>query len=227
MASRFPYEPAAPLITSNDTALPRVYVEASAELPTAFGPFRIYVFVGGSDRREHVALVKGELWGASDALVRVHSECLTGDLFASLRCDCGEQLHRALDAIAEEPCGALLYLRQEGRGIGLINKVRAYALQQKHGLDTVEANEALGFPDDARDYGVAVSMLRTLGVRSVRLMTNNPDKVGQLALRGMPVTSRVAHAVEPCEHNRAYLETKARKSGHILEAVLSATRREG
>lgn len=225
MASRFPYDPTAPLSSSADSPLPRVYVEATAELPTAFGPFRIYVFTGGGDGREHVALVHGDLWGTSDALVRVHSECLTGDLFASLRCDCGEQLHRALEAIAKEPCGALVYLRQEGRGIGLINKVRAYALQQKHGLDTVEANEALGFPDDSRDYGVAVSMLRTLGVRSVRLMTNNPDKVGQLALRGMPVTSRVAHAVAPCEHNRAYLETKARKSGHILDSVLQAPRR--
>jgi GTP cyclohydrolase II len=138
---------------------------------------------------------------------------------ASLRCDCRDQLARALETLGKEPRGIVLYLRQEGRGIGLANKIRAYHLQQELGLDTVDANLALGFRDDERDYGVAAAMLRTLGIRSVQLMTNNPDKVKQLAQLGVPVSQRLPHAIEPGEHNRAYLETKARRSGHLLDVL--------
>jgi len=195
----------------------RVRVEASADLPTQFGAFRVLVFSNERDDRENVALVRGDVWAADDVPVRLHSECLTGDVLASLRCDCREQLERALAQIGGLPRGVVLYLRQEGRGIGLTNKIRAYALQQELGLDTVDANRALGFQDDERDYGVAAAMLRTLGVRSVRLLTNNPDKIRQLAARGLTVSERVPHAIEPGEHNRGYLATKARRSGHILD----------
>jgi GTP cyclohydrolase II len=196
--------------------LPRAVVEATAELPTKHGKFRIYVFSNNQDNSEHVAIVQGDVWGALHVPTRIHSECLTGDVLASLRCDCGEQLDRALEAIGQHECGVVLYLRQEGRGIGLANKIRAYRLQQEQGMDTVESNLALGFNDDERDYGVGVAMLRTLGVRSVHLMTNNPNKVNQLTALGMVVSKRIPHAVQPCEHNRGYLETKARKSGHLL-----------
>jgi GTP cyclohydrolase II len=198
------------------TKLPHTQVEAVSDLPTKFGAFRIHVFSNDHDGAEHVAMVHGDVWGRSDVPVRLHSECLTGDIMASLRCDCREQLERAMEVVGGSPFGIVLYLRQEGRGIGLTNKIRAYRLQQELGLDTVDANVALGFQDDQRDYGVAVAMLRTLGVRSVRLMTNNPDKVRQLTLRGMPVTARVPHVMAASEHNRGYLETKARRSGHLL-----------
>lgn len=209
--------------------LPLVSVEAASDLPTRHGPFRMYVFTGDGDSREHVALVRGDLWGAEDVLARVHSECMTGDVFGSLRCDCGEQLDRALARIGREGRGVLLYLRQEGRGIGLANKIRAYRLQQEDGLDTVDANLALGFPDDARDYGVAAAIVRTLGVRSVALMTNNPDKVRQLASFGIVVSSRLPHVVVPGEHNRSYLSTKAARSGHLidLDRIQRSERREG
>lgn len=206
-----PFEPA------TEARAPRVRVEAVSDLPTRFGLFRIYVFSNDQDSREHVAMVRGEVWGATNVLTRLHSECLTGDIMSSLRCDCREQLERGLERVGAETQGIVLYLRQEGRGIGLANKIRAYKLQQEQGLDTVDANLALGFRDDERDYGVAAAMLRTLGVRSVDVMTNNPDKVRQLRRLGMTVTSRVPHAIEPGEHNRAYLATKARRSGHVLE----------
>jgi GTP cyclohydrolase II len=196
--------------------LPRVEVQATSALPTRHGDFRIYVFSNDSDSTEHVAMVRGDVWGAHDVLTRLHSECLTGDIMASLRCDCREQLALALDTVGKAERGVVLYLRQEGRGIGLANKIRAYHLQQSRGLDTVDANLALGFRDDERDYGVAVAMLRTLGVRSVQVMTNNPDKVRQLRRHGLPVSQRVAHAIEPGDHNRGYLATKARRSGHLL-----------
>ncbi len=198
---------------------PRVRVNATAVLPTRFGDFRVYVFLSEHDHAEHIAIVRGSVWGRSNVPTRLHSECLTGDVLASLRCDCREQLERALATIGQQPFGVLLYLRQEGRGIGLTNKIRAYGLQQELGLDTVDANLALGFPDDARDYGVAVGMLCILGVASVRLMTNNPEKVRQLVAHGMPVAERLAHAVTPGDHNRDYLSTKARRSGHLLEVL--------
>jgi GTP cyclohydrolase II len=191
-------------------------IEAAASLPTRFGGYRIYVFSNDRDGAEHVAIVRGDVWGRTNVPVRIHSECLTGDVMGSLRCDCRDQLERALACIGELERGVVLYLRQEGRGIGLTNKIRAYQLQEERGLDTVDANLALGFRDDERDYAVAVAMLRTLGVRSVDLLTNNPDKVRQLTVLGMPV-SRVPHAVKPGPHNRGYLATKARRSGHLVE----------
>jgi GTP cyclohydrolase II len=194
----------------------RVRVEAAADLPTRFGEFRVLVFSNDHDDRENVAIVRGDVWGADEVPVRLHSECLTGDAFGSLRCDCREQLELGLSVVGAQPRGIVLYLRQEGRGIGLTNKIRAYALQQERGLDTVDANLALGFRDDERDYGVAASILRTLGVRSVRLLTNNPDKARQLIAHGMNVVERIPHAIPPGIHNRAYLETKARRSGHQL-----------
>jgi GTP cyclohydrolase II len=193
-----------------------VELASAAALPTEFGDFRIHVFTSERDDREQVAIVHGDVFGVDSVATRIHSECLTGDVMGSLRCDCRKQLELGLRQIATKPCGVLLYLRQEGRGIGLANKVRAYKLQEE-GLDTVDANLALGFRDDERDYGVAVGMLRTLGVRSVRLMTNNPDKVAQLRRYGLQVTERVAHAIPPSVHNRRYLETKAKRSGHIID----------
>lgn len=193
----------------------RVGVEAAADLPTRFGDFRVLVFSNDRDDRENLAIVRGDVWAAERVPVRLHSECLTGDVLGSLRCDCRDQLERSLLHVGGLPRGIVLYLRQEGRGIGLTNKIRAYALQQQRGLDTVDANLALGFRDDERDYGVAASILRTLGVRSVQLLTNNPDKVRQLVANGISV-ERIPHSIEPGPHNRAYLETKARRSGHLL-----------
>ena len=203
-----------------ENVLPRARFEAVSELPTRYGHFRIHVFTDERDGREHVAMVHGDVWGVEHVPMRIHSECMTGDAFGSLRCDCREQLERALSHVGGQPCGIVLYLRQEGRGIGLANKIRAYRLQQELGLDTVDANLALGFKDDQREYGVAVSMLRTLGVRSVRLMTNNPDKVKQLVQLGMPVTERVEHLIAPGQHNQGYLETKARRSGHLIPVAV-------
>jgi GTP cyclohydrolase II len=193
-----------------------IELAAVAKLPTAHGEFEVRVFVGASDGKEHVALVRGEVFGKTDVLVRLHSECMTGDVFASLRCDCRQQLELGLKALAAESCGVLLYMRQEGRGIGLGNKIRAYRLQEA-GLDTVDANLALGFRDDQRDYADAAVMLRELGVRSVRLLTNNPDKVRQLAQHGTVIAARIPHAVEPGRHNRRYLETKVARSGHLMQ----------
>ena len=195
----------------------RVRVEASADLPTRFGAFRVLVFSNDQDDGENIAIVRGDVWGVEGVDVRLHSECMTGDVLGSLRCDCRAQLESALAHVGTLTRGIVLYLRQEGRGIGLTNKIRAYALQQEQGLDTVDANLALGFRDDERDYGIGVSILRTLGVRSVRLLTNNPDKMRQLVALGMPVVERVPHAIPPGPHNRAYLETKAQRSGHLLE----------
>jgi GTP cyclohydrolase II len=193
-----------------------VRVVSVAELPTRFGSFRVAAFWNNRDEKEHLAIVNGDIVGASDVLTRLHSECLTGDALGSLRCDCRDQLMVGLQSIAEAPCGLLLYLRQEGRGIGLINKIRAYALQDR-GLDTVEANRALGFRDDERDYAIAGHMIHSLGVSSVRLMTNNPEKIEQLTDHGVDVAGRVAHLIPPNEHNRFYLETKARRSGHWID----------
>jgi len=198
---------------------PRVELVSAAALPTEFGNFRIQVFTSDRDDREQVAIVHGDVFGVESVSTRIHSECLTGDVMGSLRCDCRKQLELGLRQIASLPCGVVLYLRQEGRGIGLANKIRAYKLQEE-GLDTVDANLALGFRDDERDYGVAVAMLRTLGVRSVRLMTNNPDTVAQLRRYGLPVTERLAHAIPPGVANRRYLETKVTRSGHIMNLVV-------
>lgn len=203
-------------LPSPSPSLPRARFEAVSDLPTRYGHFRIHVFTDERTGREHIAMVKGEVWGEADVPMRIHSECMTGDVMGSLRCDCREQLERALSHVGGQDRGVVLYLRQEGRGIGLANKIKAYRLQQELGLDTVDANLALGFKDDERDYGIAVSMLRTLGVRSVRLMTNNPDKVRQLVALGMPVSERMEHLIPPGAHNRGYLETKAKRSGHII-----------
>ena len=193
-----------------------VRIVAMAELPTRFGDFHIVAFENNRDGKEHVAITKGDVIDASDVPVRLHSECLTGDAIGSLRCDCRDQLEAALTAIGQMERGMVLYLRQEGRGIGLINKVRAYDLQDD-GLDTVEANLALGFRDDERDYAVAAHMLMSLKVESIRLMTNNPKKIAQLTQYGIKVSDRIPHIMQPNDHNRFYLETKAAKSGHMID----------
>ncbi len=193
-----------------------VRLVAMAELPTRFGDFHIVAFENNRDGKEHVAITKGDVIGASNVPVRLHSECLTGDVMGSLRCDCRDQLEAALIAIGKMERGMVLYLRQEGRGIGLINKIRAYSLQDQ-GLDTVEANLALGFRDDERDYAVAAHMLMSLKIDSVQLMTNNPKKIDQLTQYGINVTGRIPHIMPPNEHNRFYLETKATKSGHMID----------
>ena len=193
-----------------------VKVEAVARLPARTGTFRIVAFWNNRDSKEHIALVHGDVLGASDVVTRLHSECLTGDALGSLRCDCRDQLGVALERIAKEPAGVLLYLRQEGRGIGLLNKIRAYELQDK-GLDTVDANLALGFRDDERDYAVAAHMLASLTVRSVRLLTNNPKKVAALEGYGIRVSGRIPHVIPASQYNRHYLETKAKRSGHLID----------
>ncbi len=193
-----------------------VRLVAMAELPTRFGDFHIVAFENNRDGKEHVAITKGDVIGASDVPVRLHSECLTGDAIGSLRCDCRDQLEASLKAIGHMEKGMVLYLRQEGRGIGLINKVRAYSLQDD-GLDTVEANLALGFRDDERDYAVAAHMLMSLKIESVQLMTNNPKKINQLTQYGIKVTERIPHIMPTNEHNLFYLETKANKSGHLID----------
>ncbi|HMC35443.1 MAG TPA: GTP cyclohydrolase II, partial [Myxococcales bacterium] len=181
-----------------------------------FGRFKIVAFWNNRDGKEHVALVHGNVMGASEVPTRLHSECLTGDALGSLRCDCRDQLEVALKRLSSMDRGLLLYLRQEGRGIGLRNKVRAYALQDR-GLDTVEANRALGFRDDERDYEVAAHMLASLNVESIALMTNNPDKIAQLQRYGVKIARRIPHVIPPNEFNRNYLLTKALRSGHQLE----------
>jgi len=193
-----------------------VRVVGVAELPSRFGDFRIVAFWNNRDAKDHVAIVHGDVVGASDVPARLHSECLTGDVVGSLRCDCRDQLETALRRIAQEERGVVLYLRQEGRGIGLVNKIRAYALQDR-GLDTVEANLALGFRDDERDYAVAAHMIHSLRIRSIRLMTNNPSKIDQLTRSGVPVAGRIPHVIAPNPHNRFYLETKASRSGHYID----------
>jgi len=195
-----------------------VRIAAVADLPTIFGTFHIVGFSDDRDGKDHVAIVKGDPFGKEDVLVRLHSECLTGDALGSLRCDCRDQLHASLRAIEAEETGMVLYLRQEGRGIGLLNKLRAYALQDV-GLDTVEANVALGFRDDEREYSIAAHMLSLLQVRSIRLMTNNPRKLEGLASLGVRIRERIPLVIPATEHNRSYLETKALRSGHLIDVT--------
>jgi GTP cyclohydrolase II len=192
-----------------------VSMSAAADLPTRFGHFRVVAF-GERNGAEHAALIRGEPWDHEKVPVRLHSECLTGDAIGSLRCDCRDQLEASLRFIGEQPDGLVLYLRQEGRGIGLVNKIRAYALQDD-GLDTVEANRALGFRDDERDYGVAAHMLRLLEVPSIRIITNNPRKIAGLEQHGIRITDRIPLVVPPNEYNVFYLSTKARRSGHYID----------
>ena len=185
------------------------------DLPTLYGQFKLRLYRSSPDGMEHLALVKGSLADAPAPLVRVHSECFTGDVLGSARCDCGSQLHAAMSMIEREGCGVVLYMRQEGRGIGLANKLHAYRLQEE-GLDTVEANIRLGFAADLRDYGVGAQILSDLGLKRIRLMTNNPKKLIGLQGYGLEIAERVAIAFEPGDFNRRYLETKKEKMGHLL-----------
>ncbi len=189
---------------------------AEATLPSQFGDFRAVVFKNEIDFVDHIALVRGEIKPNVPTLVRVHSECLTGDAFGSLRCDCGEQLQTALKLIQEEGTGVLLYMRQEGRGIGLVNKIKAYGLQENEGLDTVEANERLGFPPDMRDFGVGAQILANLGVSRMKLLTNNPSKRAGLEGYDLEIVDQIPLEARPNEENFEYLRTKREKLGHLL-----------
>ncbi len=196
------------------------FVHRAAEtlIPTVHGgEFEMIAFENHVDNLLHIALVKGRIDPEEPVLVRVHSECMTGDIFGSMRCDCGDQLHRAMHMIANEGCGVIVYLRQEGRGIGLVNKLKAYELQQKQGIDTVEANRKLGFKDDLRDYGIGAQLLRNIGVRKMRLLTNNPKKMVGLEGYGLSIVEQIPIEIEPNEYNRCYLECKKLKMGHMLQ----------
>ena len=224
--TRFADEHKLAILTIADVIRYRLTVEKlvqralSIQLETRFGDFDLHLYVSPMDAYHHVALTKGDVGKGGvieePVLVRMHSECLTGDILGSSRCDCGEQLHRAMQMVNDVGQGAVLYLRQEGRGIGLANKLKAYELQQNAGMDTVEANEALGFPADKRDYGIGAQILLDLGIRELRLLTNNPRKMVALEGYGLTIVERVPIVVEPNDVNRRYLETKRTKLGHLL-----------
>jgi 3,4-dihydroxy 2-butanone 4-phosphate synthase/GTP cyclohydrolase II len=209
------------LITIRDLIAYRNHTEklvkcaATVDLPSKYGHFKLSLYESQTDDRHHLAVVKGDVAGKKNVLVRVHSMCLTGDILGSSRCDCGDQLHAALRMIEREGLGVVLYMRQEGRGIGLANKIKAYELQD-NGRDTVEANEDLGFKADLRDYGIGAQILVDLGLTSIRLMTNNPKKIIGLEGYGLEIVDRVPVEMEPCEYNHHYLETKRDKMGHLL-----------
>jgi len=192
--------------------------QADCRLTTAYGDFRLHGFKEPETGLEHAALCLGDVADGAPVLVRLHSECLTGDAFGSCHCDCGPQLRGALQAIAKEGRGALLYLRQEGRGIGLLNKIRAYALQEQ-GADTLDANRLLGLPADARDYGFAAAMLKSLGIQAVQLMTNNPKKMKGLQSHGIQLVGRTPLQVGRNHRNGAYLDTKAHRMGHLFDVL--------
>ena len=195
---------------------PLVTLYSQADVPTEYGTLRLIVFRETEGTAEHCAIVHGEVRGGQNLLARVHSECWTGEVLHSLKCDCRDQLDQSLRNIAQAPCGLVVYLRQEGRGIGLGNKIRAYALQEQ-GVDTVDANVRLGFEADARRYHVAADILDQLGVASIALMTNNPAKVDALRADGVVVASRVGLSIDPNDHNREYMRTKNRRMGHLIE----------
>jgi 3,4-dihydroxy 2-butanone 4-phosphate synthase / GTP cyclohydrolase II len=222
--SKFARKHRLPMITIADLIKYRIRTEslvkraAVAKLPTRFGDFNIHIFESAVDNQEHAALVRGDITDGKDVLVRVHSSCLTGDVLHSVRCDCGAQLDAAMERISIEGRGVLLYLNQEGRGIGLANKIRAYELQDE-GFDTVEANERLGFKADQRDYGVGVQILRELGVRSMRLLSNNPRKLVAIEGYGLTVTEWLPLEIPASDSTRRYLKTKKEKLGHKLSSV--------
>ena len=194
---------------------PRVHLVASADLPTRFGSFRIYGFYDERDEKEHTAIVHCDVAGKSDVPVRVHSQCHTGDVWGSLRCDCRDQLEAAIEYIADAECGAVVYMKQEGRGIGLLNKIKAYKLQDL-GLNTIEANHYLGYPAEARDYAIAAKVIELLGIESIALLSNNPDKITKLSTEGVSITRRIPIVMPSNEHNRDYLATKRSEMGHLL-----------
>ncbi|MFC2028935.1 GTP cyclohydrolase II [Chloroflexota bacterium] len=193
-----------------------VRVASIAELPSRFGQFQVVAFWNNRDKKEHAAFVHGDVSNAEDVPVRVHSECLTGDAIGSMRCDCRDQLEASLETLGQMKKGILLYMRQEGRGIGFVNKIRAYGLQD-YGYDTVDANLALGFRDDEREYSSAAHMLISLKVRSIQLMTNNPKKINELTHYGIKINGRIPLIIPPNPYNEFYLKTKAERSGHLMK----------
>lgn len=204
--------------SENSSKLPQIKLFAEANIPTIFGEFRIHVFHNEEDEKEHFALTLGDISDGRGLLVRMHSECMTGESLGSLRCDCKNQLDSSMYMISQAGRGIIVYLRQEGRGIGLGNKIRAYALQEQ-GLDTIEANHQLGFAGDERKFSMAVSILKYFNVRSLLLLTNNPDKINALSDQGIELIQRVPLEIRPTEYSREYLKTKRDKSGHMLRYI--------